>query len=327
MISKLKFLIFFLIGVFIFKWVYDFFAGPDSFKLILENKERLFFIILAHLPTLYFDSIAWYVLMTRNKIPMVWTFIITWISQASGKFFPTGNITGEFVRIFLATKRGQATSEASSTVLADLIVATFSLFLMAIFSFLYILSLDLKFIFEKDSFYLFSSLLLIMSACFFFFWCVRRRVLRSLFRNILKKFKVSLKRETTLSLVRLDYLLYRLSFKKKKLVLAIFYRLLGWIAGALEIFIFLWIIGIEASILDVILIESFTGIIRSIAFFIPAGLGVQELAFVMIGEFVGLSGTVSFSVAVGRRFRELIVGIPAIIAWLYLFRNKGRTPN
>ena len=110
--------------------------------------------------------------------------------------------------------------------------------------------------------------------------------------------------------------------KKKKLLLAIILRLIGWLAGAFEIYIFLWIIGVDAKIMDVVLIESVTALIRSVVFFIPAGLGVQELAFVIIGEFVGYSEVISFAIAIGRRLREIMVGIPAIFAWIFLFRNK-----
>ena len=78
----------------------------------------------------------------------------------------------------------------------------------------------------------------------------------------------------------------------------------------------------EATLLDVILIESVTSVIKSLAFFIPAGLGVQEFAFVFIGEFVGFSGIISFSIAMGRRLREILVGLPALLAWYLIFRNK-----
>ena len=57
----------------------------------------------------------------------------------------------------------------------------------------------------------------------------------------------------------------------------------------------------------------------AIAFFVPAGIGVQELAFVAIGSYVGLSPSVSFSIAIGRRVREFLVGVPAIVAWLGIF--------
>ena len=73
-----------------------------------------------------------------------------------------------------------------------------------------------------------------------------------------------------------------------------------------------------------IIIESVTGIIRAIVFFIPAGLGVQEISFVVVGNFLGLASPVSFSAAIGRRIREILVGVPALITWYKLFSNKKR---
>ena len=101
--------------------------------------------------------------------------------------------------------------------------------------------------------------------------------------------------------------------------------MVGWVAGAFEIYVFLWIIDVDANLLDVILIESVTALIRSLVFFIPGGLGVQEYAFVMVGEFVGYSNVISFSIAIGRRLREILVGIPAVIVWLIFFRDKIRS--
>ncbi len=37
-IKYIKFLLFFLIGIFLFKWVYDFFGSTESIKLIEENQ-------------------------------------------------------------------------------------------------------------------------------------------------------------------------------------------------------------------------------------------------------------------------------------------------
>ena len=48
-----KFFIFFFIGIFLFKWVYDFFGSAESIELIKENKSKLFLIILIHIPTLF----------------------------------------------------------------------------------------------------------------------------------------------------------------------------------------------------------------------------------------------------------------------------------
>lgn len=317
----IKFLVFLLIGLFLLKWVYDFFGSPESIKLINENKSNLHWIIFAHIPTLYLDAIAWQVFIKNNKLSILWSFLITWISQASGKFFPTGTISGEFIRVYLGVKRGLTIYESSSTVFADLIIATFSLFLISIFS-LVILAFDnISFLNNKKSFYLVIPLFLMLLGCLFFYLFVKLRLIKFL----LKKenfFGFKLNKKNQKILFKIDFSLFRLSQNKLNLSRAILFRLLGWVAGAFEIYVFLLIIGVEASLMDVILIEAFTGIVRAVAFFIPAGLGVQELAFVLIGNYVGLGDTVAFSIAIGRRIREIIVGVPAVLIWIFVFYNK-----
>ena len=317
--KKYSFLIFLIIGIFIFHWVYKFFAGPDSINLILENRYKLLLLILAHIPTLYFDSLAWVVLMYSKKLSIISSFMITWIAQTSSKFLPTGNITGEFVRFFLAKKSGQKFSEASSTVLVDLFIATFSLLLIGLLAFILIINKKKELVFGSDLLYLILAMVLIFIGSLLFFMIIRNRLL-SKFIKILPSINY-FKANKIYAVFRLDISLYKLSFEKKRLFQAIVFRIIGWVAGAFEIYVFLWIIGVDANLLDVILIESVTAIIRSVAFFIPAGLGVQEFAFVMIGGFVGYSGVISFAIAIGRRLREIMVGIPAIIAF-YLFYQK-----
>ncbi len=323
-LEKFKVIIFLSLGIFIFVWVYDFFAGPESLQLVLNNKEKLILLVLAHIPTLYFDSLAWVILISHKKLSLFWAFIITWVAQTSGKFLPTGNITGEFVRIYLGIKKGLTTTEASSTVFADLVLATFSLFIISAFSLSFILSANMDILYHNYNLYLYFSLFLIFVACLFFYWGVRKRILKFCLRNSFRVFKFSFKKKIILNLLKLDFSLFKLSSQKVTVLKALLARLLGWIGGAFEIYVFLWIIGYDASLMDVILLESFASIIRAIAFFIPAGLGVQELAFVLVGEYVGLTGSIAFSLAIGRRLREVMVGVPAIVAWFFLFNQRRK---
>ena len=80
-----------------------------------------------------------------------------------------------------------------------------------------------------------------------------------------------LKEKSLKFLLKIDLSLYKISTNKINIFKATLIRLLGWISGAMEIYVFLWIINVEASFVDVILIEAFTGLIRSVVFFIPAG--------------------------------------------------------
>jgi len=323
-IKNIKFIIFLFLGVFLFKWGYDLFGGTEALDLINKKRNKLYLLVLAHIPTLYFDSLTWYVLLKKRSLSFFWSFIITWIAQTSGKFFPTGNVTGEFVRIYLAIKKGLSPHEASSTVFADLILATFSLFIIGLFSFFLVISKDSSLIDSNYSHYIYFSLILIFFGCIFFYFLIRRRLLRHFIRKYNSIFNVKLNKKTILFFIKLDISLYYLIKRKVAVTKALFFRLIGWLAGAFEIYIFLLIMDVNVSILDVILIESFTGIIRAIAFFVPAGIGIQELAFVVIGSYVGLSPSVAFSVAIGRRVREFLVGIPAIVAWVIFFGKNLR---
>lgn len=322
-IKYIKVFLFFLIGIFLFKWVYEFFGSKESLELIIENKYKLFFIILIHIPTLFFDAMAWKVFIKNKNFSILWSFIITWVSQASGKFFPTGTVTGEFIRIYLGTKKGLSFHESSSTVFADLVIATFSLFLIASLSFLIVLSNNVIFFQNDNSFYIVISLLILLSGCVFFYFFIKRRLLK-FFLNLKNPLNFKLKRNNIKLLLKIDYSLFKISSNKLNIFRATITRLLGWISGALEIYVFLMIINVEVSFVDVILIEAFTGLIRSVVFFIPAGLGVQELAFVIIGSHVGLSDSVSFSMAIGRRIREIGVGLPAILTWFFVFEGLGK---
>ena len=322
-IKYIKVFLFFLIGIFLFKWVYEFFGSKESLELITENKSKLFFIILIHIPTLFFDAMAWKVFIKNENFSILWSFIITWVSQASGKFIPIGTVTGEFIRIYLGTKKGLSFHESSSTVFADLVIATFSLFLIASLSFLIVLSNNVIFFQNDNSFYIVISLLILLSGCVFFYFFINRRLLR-FFLNLKNPLNFKLKRNNIKLLLKIDYSLFKISSNKLNIFKATITRLLGWISGALEIYVFLMIINVEVSFVDVILIEAFTGLIRSVVFFIPAGLGVQELAFVIIGSHVGLSDSVSFSMAIGRRIREIGVGLPAILTWFFVFEGLGK---
>ena len=189
------------------------------------------------------------------------------------KVFPTGTVTGEFIRIYLGMKKGLSFYESSSTVFADLVIATFSLFLIAFFSLLVVLSENITFLNDDKSLYILLSLTILFVGCLLFYFFIKKRLIRYIL-GLKKPLNVNfkLKRKSLKFLLKIDLSLYKISTNKINIFKATLIRLLGWISGAMEIYVFLWIINVEASFVDVILIEAFTGLIRSVVFFIPAGL-------------------------------------------------------
>ena len=203
-IKNIKFLIFLFLGIFLFKWVYDFFGGIEALDLINKKKSKLYLLVLAHIPTLYFDALTWFVLLKKKSISFFWSLIITWIAQTSGKFFPTGNVTGEFVRIYLGIKKGLSPHEASSTVFADLILATFSLFIIGLFSFFLVIFKDSSLIDSNYSHYIYISLITIFFGCIFFYSIIKRRLLRHFIRKYDSIFNIKLDKKTILFFIKLS---------------------------------------------------------------------------------------------------------------------------
>ena len=55
--------------------------------------------------------------------------------------------------------------------------------------------------------------------------------------------------------------------------------------------------------------------IRSVAFPVPGGLGVQEGGYLVVGNLLGIPGDAAFALSLIARVRELALGIPGLVAW------------
>jgi putative membrane protein len=115
------------------------------------------------------------------------------------------------------------------------------------------------------------------------------------------------------------------AWRNRRLLLANF----GWqmaanIVGALQIWIALWLLGAPVSFLEAVAIEALVQFIGAFAFAIPAGLGVVEGAFLVVGALAGLDPATSAALALTRRFRELVVYLPGLLAWAAAERRAGQ---
>ena len=63
------------------------------------------------------------------------------------------------------------------------------------------------------------------------------------------------------------------------------------------------------------MLKSLTGALRGAAFVVPSGWGVQEAGYVVLGGLIGLSPELMLAVSLATRARELLIGVPGLIAW------------
>ena len=92
-------------------------------------------------------------------------------------------------------------------------------------------------------------------------------------------------------------------------------HLFCWIAGTLEAWIALRILGSALPFKIVLVVESLLYAVRTFAVMIPNAIGIQEGAYVLIGAGFGLTPPVALSLSLIKRARDLAIGVPALAIW------------
>ena len=85
--------------------------------------------------------------------------------------------------------------------------------------------------------------------------------------------------------------------------------------GSGEIWIALHALGLHATLVNAVILQSMVLAIRAAVFPVPGALGVQEGGYVVVGNLLGIPGDAAFALSLIARVRELILGIPGLIAW------------
>ena len=106
--------------------------------------------------------------------------------------------------------------------------------------------------------------------------------------------------------------LYR---QRRTIAAASAWHLLSWLLGTGEVWLALWFLGHPVGLAEAIMLESLGQAVRAGAFAVPGALGVQEGGYVMLGRVVGLEPETALALSLAKRVRELVLGIPGLIAW------------
>jgi len=94
-------------------------------------------------------------------------------------------------------------------------------------------------------------------------------------------------------------------------------HLVAWIVGAGEAWLALAYMGHPLAFTDVLVIESLLLSLR-MAVFVPWAAGVQEGGYVALGALFGLGPDVALGLSLLKRAREVLTGVPCLIAWQML---------
>ena len=107
------------------------------------------------------------------------------------------------------------------------------------------------------------------------------------------------------------------------LVVAFVWILAGWFAEAGESWVLLKLLGVDLSFAAVLAFEPVVSFARSAAFFIPAGLGVQDAGYMAFLRRAGIPDAVNRAAAfvLLKRFKEVVW---IAVGWILLLASRRR---
>ena len=302
-----------------------YFGGVETAKLLGDLGFGFFLVLLCHMLPLIADAQTWDTILGPAFKPK-WheVLILTWISQSINRFLPLANIGGEVVRVRLASVIGIPPEIAIASVVADVAIAAFTLILFAL------LGTSLSIIeplseqgsdlndFSRYILVGFISMIAYLVMVVFIF---RGGFLRRI--GTLLRFYLSQRffRKCSKWLFRVDMSMYKLGNSRWRLLKATMWRFVSWVAGAVEIWVVLWLLGYNFGFESALIIESLSQVIRSAAFFIPMALGFQEAGILLACSVAGVEPTIAITVALIRRAREFTIGLPAFGVWMIMERR------
>ncbi len=89
----------------------------------------------------------------------------------------------------------------------------------------------------------------------------------------------------------------------------------GYLAGAVEIWVALLILGHPVGPTESLAIEAVIMAVSSAGFLVPGAIGIQEGGFLLIGGVVGLDPSIALALAAARRLRDCVIFFPGLLAW------------
>lgn len=112
-------------------------------------------------------------------------------------------------------------------------------------------------------------------------------------------------------------------YRRSRSVLAsVLWHTISWLLGGVEVCLALHFLGHDIDLAKGTVIESLGQALRAAGFAVPGALGLQEGGLVVICGVFGLSPELAIALSLVKRVRELVLGVPALVASQLLGRRR-----
>ncbi|HEX4507943.1 MAG TPA: lysylphosphatidylglycerol synthase domain-containing protein [Alphaproteobacteria bacterium] len=272
-------------------------------------------IIAVHVGQLALCAFAWSVLFASvepsRRPGLLELFTLRWIRESIDHLLPVAQVGGEIAAARLMAAERMSLPAAGASIIADLTIETLTQALFTLVGLGLIFALADPGDVGRWAGLGFGMAVLVGAIAVF----AQRWGGVRLFEKLLLTIADRMGWNKLEGIAGLDQALARFYQLRRKLLLAGLYHMAAWTLGAGEVLIGAWALGYPVSLGQALVIESLAQAIRSVAFFVPGALGVQEGGFVVLAALFGIPSDVALSLSLTKRIRELAIGLPGLAAW------------
>lgn len=262
---------------------------------------------------LLLDALAWWSLFPKSERLSLWElFWMRWIGESVSTLVPSASVGGDVVRARLAALHGAPIPTAAASVLVDITLGVFVQIVFTLLGLALIVTATGHHGFVRPT--LIGAVIGVLAIIGFY---VVQRL--GMFRFIGKMISKLANADDWHSLVHsgqtLDEAIRRLYARRRGVFGCCAWTATSLILGSGEIWIALYALGLQATLVNALILQSMVLTIRSAMFPVPGALGVQEGGYVVIGNVLGIPGDAAFALSLIARVREFVLGIPGLLTW------------
>jgi len=297
-----------LIGLLVWQGAHEIAAA------LLAAGWGLLIVTAFHLIPMLSSSSCWRVLIPVGQRPALLRLLqARWIGESINSLLPVAQIGGELAKARWMMHRGVSGSTAGASVVVEV---TITLMTQILFTMIGLAMLLLQI--DPDLNLIVSIVLgtAVLGALLAIFYSLQRQQFFGKLAHMVHR--VAGGREWLMlsgGADLLDQAIAEIYRHKKVLAAASAWRLCSWMIGTGEVWLIMYFLGQPVSLMEALLLESLGQAIRAAGFLIPGSLGIQEGGYLLLGAVLGIPPQTALALSLGKRVRELLLGIPGLIIW------------
>lgn len=300
----------------------------DIVGLLAGAGWSLLWLVPLHLIPIAADARGWQALLRpfdpagHGTLPfLAW---IATVREAVDRLLPVANVGGQFVGIRLALLRPIDGAAVAASVLVEVLLTIVNQYLFTALGLVLLVMLVRETPVTHGL--VFGLVATLPVPAFLFFLLRNGRVFSRIKAGVSRLLGADHRLLVRMadSAAHLDRDLGRLLHLPGPLARGLAWQLAGMLLGGAETWLMLWLLGHPVSGWEALALESLSMAVRNFAFFVPAGLGVQEAGLVVFGTLIGLPADVSVALSLAKRLRDVGFGIPALLSWQWLEARQLR---